>query len=115
MDDAAGIVTGAFFIESECFVGYAEAIKMVIRDYGLPLYIDSDRHTIFKSPNELTLEDELKGLSIHLSNFGHALNDLGLSLIHISRNSSGQSRQSSLSFSSMQSQSISMEKAHIAW
>ena len=29
MDDAAGIVTGAFFIESECFVGYAEAIKWV--------------------------------------------------------------------------------------
>lgn len=81
MDDAAGIVTGAFFIESECFVGYAEAIKMGIRDYGLPLYIYSDRHTIFKSPKELTLEDELKGVSIHLSNFGHALNDLGIKQI----------------------------------
>lgn len=46
----------------------------------LHLAIYSDRHTIFRSSNEdkLTIEDELDGKKIPLTQFGRALNELGI-------------------------------------
>ncbi|MCM3337875.1 hypothetical protein M3650_04310 [Paenibacillus sp. MER TA 81-3] len=42
-----------------------------IEKYGIPLGFYSDRHTIFRSPNEkLTLEQELAGETKPLSHFG---------------------------------------------
>lgn len=48
-----------------------------IQQYGVPLGLYSDRHTIFRSPNKkLTVEQELAGESMPLSNFGKAMADL---------------------------------------
>lgn len=79
IDDASGIVAGAFFTQNECMEGYSEMMKQGIQRYGIPLAIYSDRHTIFRSPNEkLTVDEELAGQEIPLSNFGKAMAELGI-------------------------------------
>jgi transposase len=79
IDDATGIVVGASFMEHECALGYSETLQEGIRRYGIPLALYSDRHTIFRSPKEkLTVEQELDGEQIPLSNLGKALAELGI-------------------------------------
>ncbi len=81
IDDATGVVTGAFFTETECMRGYAAALEQGVLAYGLPLSIYSDRHTIFRSPKELTDDEILSGTELPLSNFGKALYELGIKQI----------------------------------
>jgi transposase len=79
IDDATGIVVGALFTANECMEGYSEVMKQGIRQYGVPLALYSDKHTIFRSPNEkLTLDEELAGQEVPLSNFGKAMAELGI-------------------------------------
>jgi transposase len=85
IDDATGIVVGAAFTQNECMEGYVETMRQGIVGYGIPLALYSDKHTIFRSPNEkLTLDEELDGQEIRLSNFGKALAELGIE--HIKAN-----------------------------
>jgi transposase len=75
--NATGIVAGATFMQNECAEGYGIAMREGIRRYGIPLGLYSDRHTISRSPNErLTIDAELDGGQISLSNFGKAMAEL---------------------------------------
>jgi len=77
IDDATGTVVGAVFRPTECREGYSLVMQQGIRKYGIPLGLYSDRHTIFRSPNEkLTLEQELAGETKPLSHFGKAIAEL---------------------------------------
>jgi hypothetical protein len=79
IDDATGIVVGALFMEHECALGYSRTLQEGIRRYGIPLALYSDKHTIFRSPKEkLTIEQELDGEQVPLSNLGKALAELGI-------------------------------------
>lgn len=76
IDDATGTVVGAVFRPAECREGYSLVMQQGIRTYGRPLGLYSDRHTIFRSPNEkLTVEQELAGETKPLSHFGKAMAD----------------------------------------
>ncbi|NGQ95415.1 ISNCY family transposase [Brevibacillus sp. SYP-B805] len=77
IDDATGTVVGAVFRPTECREGYCLVMQQGIRKYGVPLGLYSDRHTIFRSPNEkLTVEQELAGETKPLSHFGKAMAEL---------------------------------------
>ena len=77
IDDATGIVVGAAFTQNECMEGYSATMRQGIVRYGIPLALYSDKHTIFRSPNEkLTIDEELDGQEVRLSNFGKALAEL---------------------------------------
>jgi transposase len=77
IDDATGTVVGAIFRPTECREGYSLVMMQAIRQYGIPLSLYSDKHTIFRSPNEaLTLDQELAGEVKPLTHFGKALADL---------------------------------------
>lgn len=77
IDDATGIVTGAWFTPNECTEGYTIAMQEGIKRYGVPMGLYSDKHTIFRSPKEkLSIEQELDGERIPLSNFGKAMAEL---------------------------------------
>lgn len=85
IDDATGAVVGACFTRNECSEGYVNTMRESITRYGLPLSLYSDKHTIFRSPQEkLTIEEELDGVSVRLSNFGKAMSELGIE--HIKAN-----------------------------
>jgi transposase len=85
IDDATSIVVGAKFTQNECMEGYSETMRQGIVRYGIPLALYSDKHTIFRSPNEkLTIDEELDGQEFPLSNFGKAMAELGIE--HIKAN-----------------------------
>lgn len=78
IDDATGTVVGTVFRPNECREGYSIVMQQGIRKYGIPLGLYSDRHNIFRSPDEekLTVEQELAGETMPLSQFGKAMAEL---------------------------------------
>ena len=81
IDDATGRVVGAWFTKNESTAGYVTALSMGLDRYGLPMEIYSDRHTIFRSPQELSEEEREEGKQRPLSNFGQGLKELGIGQI----------------------------------
>jgi transposase len=85
IDDATGIVVGAWFTPNERLEGFCEVMKQGVMRYGVPLALYSDKHTIFRSPDEkLTLDEELDGQTSPLSNFGKAMAELDVEHIKAS-------------------------------
>ena len=80
IDDATGRVYGRFY-EYEGTIPAMDSFKRYIRKYGIPMSIYFDRHTTYKSPSELSIEDEIDGTE-PLSEFGRALKELDVELIH---------------------------------
>ena len=82
IDDATGTVLGAYFTKEETTYGYYKMLEQVLINYGVPKELYSDNRTVFKSTKkELSIEEELKGLSINKTNFEVAISKLGISLI----------------------------------
>jgi len=83
IDDATGEIVAATFRPREDTEGYILLIKQMIEQKGIPMSIYSDQHTIFRSPKEATLsmEQELAGETPPLSQFGHVLQELGITHI----------------------------------
>lgn len=84
IDDATGKVLGLRFEKNECQKGYFEVMEQVFTRNGIPLSIYSDRHTIFRSPNggKLSLEEQLQGKQVNLTQFSRAMNELGITIIY---------------------------------
>ena len=80
IDDATSRVYGRFY-EYEGTIPAMDSFKRYVRKYGLPLTVYLDKHTTYKSPGTPTPEDELNGRE-PLSEFGRALAELGVRLIH---------------------------------
>jgi hypothetical protein len=57
-----------------CFKGY-------VQKYGIPLAVYLDRHTTYKSPTKVTMEEEIAGVS-PLSEFGRAMAELEVEMIY---------------------------------
>jgi len=59
----------------ECLEGYFELTKGFISQYGIPLAVYVDLHTIFRSPLEgkLSLEEELSGKRAKVINLADAV------------------------------------------
>lgn len=83
IDDATGKVLGLHFEKNECLVGYFEVVEQIITCSGIPISIYSDRHTIFRSPKDgkLSIEEQLQGKQINLTQFGRAMSELGVRVI----------------------------------
>ncbi|QDI91547.1 ISNCY family transposase [Salicibibacter halophilus] len=79
IDDATGKVVGAVFRPEEDLKGYFMITQQMLELEGIPMSLYSDRHMIFQSPREKqTIEEELAGEPVPLSQFGQALDDLGV-------------------------------------
>lgn len=83
IDDATGNILALFFTKNECMEGYFELMRQIINNHGIPMALYSDRHTIFISPNDgkLTVEEQLAGKRVNLTQFGRAMDELGVSII----------------------------------
>ena len=80
IDDATNQVPGAVFREEEDAAGYMLALCDISQTSGLPLALYADRHSIFQSPKEPTLEEQLAGQEPR-SQFGRVLDELDIQLI----------------------------------
>lgn len=80
IDDATGRVFGEFY-DYEGTLPAMDSLKKYIKKYGIPVKIYLDKHTTYRSPKKLTLEEELKGLKAQ-SQFERACEELGIEVIH---------------------------------
>lgn len=83
IDDATGKVTGLFLTQNECLYGYLETMRQCCVNFGVPQTVYSDNHTIFRSPKtgKLTVEELIAGKTVHLTQFGRSMHELGIDLI----------------------------------
>jgi hypothetical protein len=84
IDDATGTPVGLYMCHHECRLGYFEVMRSCALDNGCPLSLYSDNHTIFRSPKtgKLTTEDILRGEEVPLTQFGKAMDELGINIIY---------------------------------
>jgi len=80
VDDATNLVPTGFFDEEETTFGYLRLFYDTFSKYGLPTSIYADRHTIFQTPREPTLEEQLQNKRPE-TQVGRALRELGIELI----------------------------------
>lgn len=78
-DDATGHVW-ARFEEAETTWGYMDLMRDIFVERGLPLSLYSDRHTIFHSPKEPTIVEQINRIK-PLTQFGRAMEEMGITLI----------------------------------
>ncbi len=80
IDDASNTVPAALFRAEEDTYGYFWVLHTLVRTHGRPVAIYSDRHGIFqRDPRQpLTLAQQLRGLRQPPTQFGRALQDLGI-------------------------------------
>jgi transposase len=80
IDDATGQITALYMCQNECLQGYFEMLRRTIHNYGVPVSLYADRHTIFQSPNKDKAEIDPK-ISFNDTQFGRCLKELGIELI----------------------------------
>ena len=84
IDDATSEVLSLWLCETERLNGYFHVMGRMLLKYGVPGSIYMDGHTIFFSNGKLSLEDELSGKNLPLTQFGRALETLCVEPIHAS-------------------------------
>ena len=80
IDDATGQVTGLYMTKNECLHGYFELFRRTIGNYGIPVSIYADRHTIFQSPNSKKHEIDTS-VAKNDTQLGRCMKDLEITLI----------------------------------
>ena len=80
IDDANNEVPWAVFREEEDAAGYFLVLEQVCMSKGIPQSIYADQHTIFQSPSQPSIEQELYG-ELPRTQFGRLVDELGIQLI----------------------------------
>ena len=80
IDDATGQITALYMCKNECLHGYYEMLRRTIENYGVPVSLYADRHTIFQSPNKSKAEID-SSVKVNDTQFGRSLKELGVELI----------------------------------
>jgi transposase len=80
IDDATGKIVSLLFRPTEDQIGYLLLLRSMAQQYGLPLAIYHDRHTILRSPQKPTLEEELAGQA-PMSQLQRVMAELGIESI----------------------------------
>jgi hypothetical protein len=80
IDDATSKVVGAVFQPAESSWGYFTLFASIFRRHGLPQSIYSDRHSVFWTDREPTLEEQLVNRR-PTTEVGRGLEELGVTLI----------------------------------
>ena len=76
IDDATGKIVGALFRPQEDSQGYFLLLRQIVENYGRPLALYRDRHSIFQeNKKKLTVEEQLRG-GPEPTQFGRLLDDL---------------------------------------
>jgi len=86
IDDATGIITGLYFSQNECLLGYLEVLRQTLVNYGIPLEFYADKAGIFfvntKKTANWTIEELLAGKSLDKTQFGRIVDEqLGVAMI----------------------------------
>ena len=86
IDDATGEITGLYFCQNECLMGYLEVLRQTLTNHGIPLEIYIDKAGIFfvntKKGENWTVEEMLAGRPMDKTQFGSIVDEqLGINMI----------------------------------
>lgn len=82
IDDARHIVTGLYFCDNECRLGYNEVLKQTFENYGIMEAVYIDRHSAFVStPRHKTLEERLQYEKASDTHFNELCKKLNINVI----------------------------------
>lgn len=83
IDDATHQVTGLYMCENECMHGYLEVTRQTFKNFGVPLALYADGSSIFfPKDKELTIEEQLAGITEPTTQYGRMMAELGVDLVH---------------------------------
>ena len=84
IDDSTGKLVGLYITENECLDGYFEVTRQMLQKYGTPeaFYVDGLSIFFGTRQEELTIEEQLKGIEERETQFGKICSVLGVELIH---------------------------------
>jgi len=80
IDDATSKVMRAFFVQAESSWGYFKLFSETFRQHGLPQLIYTDRHSVFWTDRQPTIEEQLIG-NKPTTEVGRGLEELGVTLV----------------------------------
>lgn len=83
IDDATGKILGLYMCKNECLMGYLEITRQMLKKYGSPLAIYSDKYSVFfpSSSQKVTVEEQLDGKEKPTTQFKRIMDFLGIELI----------------------------------
>lgn len=76
IDDATGVIVGAYFDQQETLNGYYNVLSQILRKYGIPYMFFTDRRTVFeyKKKASPSVEEDT------FTQFGYACKQLGIEI-----------------------------------
>ena len=82
IDDATGKVLGLYMMEHECLLGYLEALRYMLKNYGIPKIIYPDKYSVFfpTCKQKITIEEELEGKKNPTTQFMDIVSTLGINM-----------------------------------
>lgn len=80
IDDATGQILALYMTKNECLKGYFEMTRRMIENFGIPVSLYADRHTIFQSPIAGKADID-SNVPVHDTQYGRALKELDIGLI----------------------------------
>lgn len=83
IDDATGKILGLYFRHEEDINGYMHVLMQMVKNHGIPQFFYADRHAIFLSPKngKLSIEEQLEGKAVSLTQVGRMLDEMGIEYI----------------------------------
>ena len=83
IDDATHKISGLYLSENECMHGYLEVTMQTLKKFGMPLALYADGSSIFfPKDKELTIEEQLAGITKPSTQYGRMMDELNIKLIH---------------------------------
>lgn len=74
IDDATGMIVGAWFDKQETLSGYYHVFRQILTDYGIPYMFYTDRRTVFeKQPDEEKINQFLAVITPRKVDAGHCI------------------------------------------
>lgn len=82
IDDATGKVLGLYMCENECLLGYLEATRQMITNYGSPRLVYPDKYSVFfpAKSQKVTIDEQLDGIDKPTTQFGRIMDFLGIEM-----------------------------------
>lgn len=82
IDDATGKVLGIYMTKNECLLGYLEALRYMLKNFGIPKIIYPDKYSVFfpTKSQKVSIEEQLQGKQEPTTQFMDIITTLGINM-----------------------------------
>lgn len=82
IDDATGKVLGLYMMKNECLLGYLEALRYMLKHFGIPKNLYPDKYSVFfpTAKQKVSIEEQLEGKKIPTTQFMNIVSTLGINM-----------------------------------